>query len=191
MWALQSAAHRLRSLRKWLHAHGAAEQARGEYATIHTLPQHADQVLKVFSLSKPAGKATWAYLKAVQYYDNAFFPQVFRMAKVQDVALVWMERLQENRHQDLALRVSQALTDYFQNETQKERAFDWQDLILADHGPWHHQRLTLQQLVGACEVLTDIIEEFPDCDTDAHDGNFMVRARPGGGEQLVLTDPLA
>lgn len=190
-WALESADHRLRSLRAWLHAHGATEQARGEYATIHALPQHADQALKVFSLSKPSGKATWAYLKAVQYYDNPLFPQVFRMAKVQDVALVWMERLEDNAEQDLAVRVSQALTEYFQNETQKERAFGAQDLIMASHGPWHQHRLTLQQLVEACEVLTDVIDAFPECDADAHDGNFMVRKQAGRGAQLVLTDPLA
>lgn len=183
-----SSPERLASVRAWLEAEGLVERRRGVYASIHALPSEPSQVLKVFSLDGASGRATWAYLKAVSLYDNPLFPQVHRMARVQDVALVWLERLCENGDLSVAAQASEALTGYFDEETQKVRAFGRQDVPA---GRWHKGQLALKQLVEACEVLTDIIEEWPECDADVHEGNFMVRQRPGGGQQLVLTDPLA
>ena len=183
-----SSPERLSSVRSWLEAEGLVEKSRGMYASIHALPSNPNQVLKVFSLEGASGRATWAYLKGVSIYDNPVFPCVHRMARVQDVALVWIERLAEREKDGVALMVSEALSRYFQDETQHERALEPGDL---PNGIWEQGQLTFEQLVGACELLTDIIDDLPDCDADIHEENFMVRYRSDGSQQLVLTDPLA
>lgn len=179
---------RLLETRAWLLNHGALEERRGVYASVHALPDQRDQVLKVFSLAPASGRATWAYLKGVSIYDNPLFPAVHRMARVQDVALVWMERLSERREGEVALLVSEALSRYFQDETQLQRALSPDDF---PGGSWHQGQVSFEQLVGASELLTDIIDDLPECDADIHEENFMVRYRPDGSPQLVLTDPLA